>query len=141
MAPKQRSVKFATVLLPLLCFAVERRVKNTSAYLNRILPYRKTSALQVKCSITNHGCTPSVDLHVPQARNPVPQEVCALFNFNFRACGLDLFLDLVRLFLCHAFLNGLGRPLNERFGIRQPQSGHSAANLFNHSNLVRAHFL
>ena len=37
MAPKQRSVKFATVLLPLLCFAFERPVKNTSAYLNKIL--------------------------------------------------------------------------------------------------------
>ena len=37
MAPKERPVKFATVLLPTLCFAVERRVKNTSAYLNRIL--------------------------------------------------------------------------------------------------------
>jgi len=32
MTPKQRPVKFATVLLPPLCFAVERRVKNTSAY-------------------------------------------------------------------------------------------------------------
>jgi hypothetical protein len=28
MHPKQRPVKFATVLLPFLCFAVERRVKN-----------------------------------------------------------------------------------------------------------------
>jgi hypothetical protein len=37
MAPKQRPVKFATVLLPRLCFAVERRVKNTSAYFKPIL--------------------------------------------------------------------------------------------------------
>ena len=28
MHPKQRLVKFATVLLPFLCFAVERRIKN-----------------------------------------------------------------------------------------------------------------
>jgi len=28
MQPRQRLVKFATVLLPFLCFAVERRVKN-----------------------------------------------------------------------------------------------------------------
>jgi hypothetical protein len=35
MTPKQRPVKFATVSLPLLCFAVERRVKNTSAYLEQ----------------------------------------------------------------------------------------------------------
>jgi hypothetical protein len=28
MHPKQRFVKFATVLLPFFCFAVERRIKN-----------------------------------------------------------------------------------------------------------------
>jgi hypothetical protein len=28
MQPKQRPVKYATVLLPFLCFAVERRFKN-----------------------------------------------------------------------------------------------------------------
>src|SRR4029450_2323335 len=72
---------------------------------------------------------------------PVPREACVLFNFHLRPCGLDLLLDFVRFFFCHAFLNGLARSVNERFGIRQAQSRHSAANLLNHSNLVRAHFL
>ena len=65
MAPKQRPVKFATVLLPLVCFAVERRVKNTSAYLNRILPYIETSAAQVECDIAST---------VGSARKPVASQ-------------------------------------------------------------------
>jgi hypothetical protein len=79
--------------------------------------------------------------HSHRLGSPVRREVCALFNFNLRACGLDLLLNLVRLFFCHAFLDGLGRSFNERFGIRQAQYRYSAANFFNYSNLVRSHLL
>jgi hypothetical protein len=48
--PKQRFVKFTTVLLPFLCFAVERRVKNMFCLLlTRIQYYLEISAPQGKC--------------------------------------------------------------------------------------------
>jgi hypothetical protein len=42
MHPEQRLVKFATVLLPFLCFAVERRVKNKFC----LLPTEKDTSLK-----------------------------------------------------------------------------------------------
>jgi hypothetical protein len=42
MPPEQRLVKFATVLLPFLCFAVERRVKNKFC----LLPTEKDTSLK-----------------------------------------------------------------------------------------------
>jgi hypothetical protein len=50
MHPKQRLVKFATVLLPFLSFAVERRVKNRILPAsNRTLPKTEISPSQGKC--------------------------------------------------------------------------------------------
>src|SRR6266705_6738263 len=148
MTPKQRPVKFATILLPRLCLAVERRVKNTLLpILNKISRYMKTSAAQVKCSACEEvdyaapmRCMCPVALMCPigagryHKRAKGLRIMRSLFNFNLRACGLDLLLDLVRFFLCHAFLNGLGRSFNERLGVRQTQSRHGAANFLNHSN-------
>jgi hypothetical protein len=55
MLPKQRPVKFAPVLLPFLCFAVERRVKNKFC----LLPTEddlnlEISAPQGKCAANVH---------------------------------------------------------------------------------------
>lgn len=130
MAPKQRPVKFATVLLPLSCFALERRVKNTSAYLNEFYVRRKSPPRNRNVS----------QFSIPGSESRF-RKACALLNFDLRAGSLDFLFDVVRFFLCHAFLNGLGRPFDQRFGIRQAQPGHSAAYFFNHGNLIRAHFL
>src|SRR6266545_3908728 len=56
----------------------------------------------------------------------------ALFDFNLCTGGLDLFLDLVRLLLCHAFLDCLGGPFHKRLGFRQAESRHRTANLLDH---------
>src|SRR6266513_5625078 len=105
----------------------------------------KTSAAQVKCGTAPWPLGQAFLLPPANrlaALKPADSaNSCVLFNFNLCACGLDLFLDLVSFFLCHAFLNGLGRSFNERFRIRQAQSRYSATNFFNHSNLVRTHFL
>jgi hypothetical protein len=50
--PRWRLVKFTTILLPFLCFAVERRVKNKFRLpaFNRKAFYPKISAPQGKCA-------------------------------------------------------------------------------------------
>jgi hypothetical protein len=97
MAPKQRRVKFTTVLLPLLSFAVERRVKNTSAYLNRTYirskrPPCKQNVAQLSLLQTLRACCRQRGMSSlllacefrqlggedtplsPHARKPVPRE-------------------------------------------------------------------
>src|SRR4029453_13234113 len=68
-----------------------------------------------------------------------PKRVVALFYFDLCTSGLDLFLDLVRLLLCHAFLDCLRGTFDKRLCFRQAKSRHRTANLLDHSNLVRAH--
>jgi hypothetical protein len=56
MHPEQRLVKFATALLPFLCFAVERRVKNkfclplTKENINLKFLLRKENVRRTVCS-------------------------------------------------------------------------------------------
>ncbi len=63
-----------------------------------------------------------------------------LFDFDLCTCGLDLFLDLIRLLLGHAFLDRFGRAFYERFRLRKAESRNRAPHLFDHCNLVCAHF-
>ena len=104
MTPKQRSVTFTTtVLLPILCSAVECRVKNkfclllTKIYLRRKRPPR--------------NCFCATAAAEKQSTN--------LFNFDFRTRSLNLFLDFVCFLLCHAFLDCFGGSFHKRFGLRQ----------------------
>ena len=59
-----------------------------------------------------------------------------LFNFDLCTCGLDLFLDLIRLLLGHAFLDRFGRAFYERFRLRKAKSRNRAPHLFDYCNLV-----
>ena len=45
-----------------------------------------------------------------------------LLNFDFCTGGLDLFLHLVRLLLCHAFLDCFGRSFDQRLRFRKAKS-------------------
>ena len=63
-----------------------------------------------------------------------------LFNLDLCTRGLDLFLDLIRLLLGHAFLDRLGCAFNQRFSLCKAESGNCAPHLFDHRNLVCAHF-
>src|SRR6476646_11965761 len=63
-----------------------------------------------------------------------------LFDFDLCACGLDLFLDLIRFLLSHAFLEGFRRAFYERFRFRKTEAWNRAPHLFNHCDLVCAHF-
>ena len=100
MTPKQRPVKLTTtILLPVLCFAVERWVEIR-------LPAFNESYDRQKRPLRNY--------FVRQRPHKI-----SLFDFDLRTSGLDLFLNLVRLLLRHAFLDCLGRPFHKRFGFRQ----------------------
>src|SRR6476646_1948771 len=63
-----------------------------------------------------------------------------LFDFDLCTCGLDLFLDIIRLLLGHAFLDRFGRAFYERFRLRKAEPRNRAPYLFDHCNLVCAHF-
>src|SRR4029453_3544003 len=115
MHPEQRLVKFATVLLPFLCFAVERRVKNKFCLL---LPEKDTSLKFLLRKENVRRVAPPSLLRLATNANPPLQDCCALFDFDLRASGLDLFLDLVRLLLCHAFLDCLGGAFHKGLSFR-----------------------
>ena len=59
-----------------------------------------------------------------------------LFDFDLSTRGLDLFLDLIRLLLGHAFLDRFGRTFYERFRLRKAKSRNRAPHLFDYCNLV-----
>ena len=48
-----------------------------------------------------------------------PAKFQLLFDFDLRACGLDLFLDLLRLLFGHAFLDCFGSALDQRFRLSE----------------------
>ena len=54
-----------------------------------------------------------------------PNSIC-LFDFDLGACRFDLFLDLFRFCLGHAFLDRLGRAFDERFRFRKAESRNRA---------------
>ena len=76
---------------------VKRRVKNTSA-----------GTVSVFENIANLALRNSFDA-------TTPTKFQLLFDFDLRACGLDLFLDLLRLLFGHAFLDCFGSALDQRF--------------------------
>ena len=61
-----------------------------------------------------------------------------LLDFDFGAGGFDLFLDLFRFFLGHAFLEGLRSAFDESLRFRETQTGDRGTNFLNDGDLVRA---
>ena len=64
-----------------------------------------------------------------------PNSIC-LFDFDLCACGLDLFLDLIRLLLVHAFLDRFRCAFDKRFGLCETESRNRAPHFFDHRNLI-----
>jgi hypothetical protein len=69
-----------------------------------------------------------------------PPNSIYLFNLDLCTRSLDLFLDLIRLLLGHAFLDRFGRAFYQRFRLRKAESWNRAPHLFDYCNLVCAHF-
>src|SRR5207248_3419229 len=122
MASKQRSVKSTpTVLLPIQSFQ-QTAVKNKSPLLltkteiKRKRPPRKI--IRMAAVVFN-----------------------LLLDFDLRPSRFDLFLDLLGFLLGHTFLDWFGSAFDQCFRLGQSKAWHCAANLLNHADLVRAHFL
>jgi hypothetical protein len=117
MHAKRRFVKLTTVQLPFLCFfAVERRVKNKFCLL------LTEKDISLKFLLHKENVPRVVYTHPSESRKAVNNLDLAsrlLFDFDLCPSGLDLFLDLVRLLLCHAFLDCLRGAFHKRLCFSQ----------------------
>src|SRR5437868_14837689 len=71
-------------------------------------------------------------------RPPNRRKAGELLDFDFRSGLFELLLDGRRLVLVNAFLDGLGRAVNQILGFFQPQAG-DFANRLDDVDLVSAH--